>query len=348
VNGSLVSAEGPVTYAPTYYPGTADIATAQRLTVRAGEEQSGIGLIVAPVRAVRLSGTVIGSAGTPINARITLESSVVADGAAVNKSAATAADGSFTIRGVAPGTYVLTAIGRSASANSPADVASTTLTVGGEDIAGLTLNATRGATIDGTIAADNGTRLDLAGVRVTAPAQGGGQRNQPRAQVTAVGAFEMSGLIGVHSLRFESLPTGWAIKSVTANGVDVADTPMEFRGTNDVSVRVVLTNRLTELAGTIRSGDRLPRGATVVVFPDDPSKWSAVSRYVKTARAGEAGQFTFRALPPATNYLAIALEYLENGEHLEPEFLQRVKTRATRVSLVEGEKKTLELDLVAR
>jgi hypothetical protein len=240
-------------------------------------------------------------------------------------------------------------MGRSASPNSPADVASTTLTVGGEDIAGLTLNATRGATISGTIAADNGTRVDLAGVRVTAPSvQGGGQRNQPRAPVTAAGAFEMSGLIGVHSLRFEPLPAGWAIKSVTANGVDVADTPMEFRGTNDVSVRVVLTNRLTELAGTIRSGNPLPRGATVVLFPDDPSKWSAVSRYLKTARAGETGRFTFHALPPATDYFAIALEYLENGEHLEPEFLQRVKTRATRVSLVEGEKKTLELDLVAR
>src|SRR5687767_8291345 len=350
VSGSLVSADGPVTYAPTYHPGTADIATAQRLTVRAGEEQSGIGLIVAPVRAVRLSGVVIGSAGTPINARITLESPVVADGAAgANKSAATAADGTFTIRGVPPGSYVLTATGRSASPNSPADVASMTLTVGGEDVAGLTLNATRGATISGTIAADNGTRVEFSGVRVTAPSmRAGGQGNQPRAQVTAAGAFEMSGLVGVHSLRFEQLPAGWAIKSVTANGVDVADTPMEFRGSNDVSVRVVLTNRLTELAGTIRSGNPLPRGATVVVFPDDPSKWTAVSRYLKTARAGETGQFTVRALPPAPNYLAIAIEYLENGEHLEPEFLQRVKARATRISLVEGEKKTLDLDLVTR
>jgi len=349
VNGSLVSADGPVTYAPTYYPGTADIAAAQRLTVRAGEEQSGIGMIVAPVRAVRLSGTVTGSAGTPINARITLESQGVAEGAGTNKSAATAADGTFTIPGVPPGAYVLTATGRSASPTTSAEVASMTITVGGEDVAGLALTATRGATISGTVAADNGTRLEVAGVRITAPSMRvGGQGNQPRAQVTAAGAFEMSGLVGVHSLRFEQLPAGWAIKSVTANGVDVADTPMEFRGGNDVSVRVVLTNRLTELAGTIRSGSPLPRGVTVVVFPDDPSKWSAVSRYVRIARAGETGQFTVRGLPPATNYLALALEYLENGEHLEPEFLQRVKARAAHISLSEGEKKTLDLDLVPR
>src|SRR5688500_7120129 len=349
VSGSLVSADGPVTYAPTYHPGTADIATAQRLTVRAGEEQSGIGMIVAPVRAVRLSGIVIGSAGTPINARITLESQGVAEGAGTNKSAATAADGTFTIPGVPPGAYVLTATGRSASPTTSAEVASMTITVGGEDVAGLALIATRGATISGTVAADNGARLEVAFVRVTAPSMRvGGQGNQPRAQVTAAGAFEMSGLVGVHSLRFEQLPAGWAIKSVTANGVDVTDTPMEFRGGNDVSVRVVLTNRLTELAGTIRSGSPLPRGVTVVVFPDDPSKWSAVSRYVKIARAGETGQFTVRGLPPATNYLALALEYLENGEHLEPEFLQRVKARAAHISLSEGEKKTLDLDLVPR
>src|SRR5688500_15054211 len=128
VNGSLVSADGPVTYAPTYYPGTADIAAAQRLTVRAGEEQSGIGMIVAPVRAVRLSGTVTGSAGTPINARITLESQGVAEGAGTNKSAATAADGTFTIPGVPPGAYVLTATGRSASPTTSAEVASMTIT----------------------------------------------------------------------------------------------------------------------------------------------------------------------------------------------------------------------------
>src|SRR5687768_1497637 len=51
-------------------------------------------------------------------------------------------------------------------------------------------------------------------------------------------------------------------------------------------------------------------------------------------RGGRGAQPTVRALPPAPNYLAIALEYLEKGEHLEPEFLQRVKARATRLSLV--------------
>jgi hypothetical protein len=88
-NGSLVTAEGPVTYAPSYYPGTPDISAAQRLTVRAGEEQSGVGITLAPVRAVSVSGIVIGSAGTPINARLTLTSAAFANGATgIDKTAA--------------------------------------------------------------------------------------------------------------------------------------------------------------------------------------------------------------------------------------------------------------------
>jgi hypothetical protein len=347
--GLLISAAGPVTYAPAYYPGTADLSAAQRLTVRAGEEQSGITMFVTPVRAVRVSGIVLGSTGTPIRARLTLESSMAGGGApGGTRSAQSAADGTFTIPGVPPGTYVLNATGRASSRNTPADVASFPLTVGGADITGLALTTTRGATITGTIATSNGARVDFAGVRVTAPSMRSGGPGNLRAQANAAGAFELIGLAGVHSLRFEQLPAGWAIESVTANGIDVSDTALEFRGSDQVSVRVVVTNRLTELTGTVRSAAALPRGATVVVFADDPSKWTPVSRFVTTARPGANGQFTLRGLPPATRYLAIALDYVESGEPFDPEFLQRISARAASLSLAEGEKKPLDLDLVLR
>jgi hypothetical protein len=301
------------------------------------------------VRAVRVSGVVTGSGGTPITARITLETPSFSESGGGERSASAAADGTFTIPNVSPGTYILNVTGRVTSPNAPPDVAAVPITVTGADLTGLAITTTRGATITGSIAADNGGRIETAGIRVTAPPmRAGSQTFTPRGQATASGAFELTGLIGGHALRFEQLPAGWAVKSVTANGFDVADTAMEFRGTEQVAVRVILTDRLTELAGTIRSATALQRGATVVVFPDDVSKWSPVSRYVRTARAGETGQFTVRGLPPATKYLAIALDYLENGEQLDPEFLLRIKPRAASLSLGEGEKKTLDLDLVQR
>jgi hypothetical protein len=86
----------------------------------------------------------------------------------------------------------------------------------------------------------------------------------------------------------------------------------------------------------------------VVVFAADPTKWTFSSRYVRTTRAGIDGSFTLRALPPDDRYLAVALDYLDEGEAMDPEFLERLKASATSFSLREGEMKTIDLKLIER
>jgi len=56
--------------APTYYPGTASVAVAQRIRLAAGEEQSNLLFSLAPVRAVRISGTVLSSRGPAEDATV--------------------------------------------------------------------------------------------------------------------------------------------------------------------------------------------------------------------------------------------------------------------------------------
>jgi hypothetical protein len=347
-SGPLATSEGPVTYAPVYFPGTTDLGAAQQVVVAPGQEQVNINLALTPARAARVSGVVLGSTGTPIPAMVTLRYSMFVDGVgAGGPNVGTSSDGTFTLTNVAPGNYTLDVIGRAASPDAPPDVASVPIAITGEDISGLTINTTRGAKIIGTIVADDGTRPPTTGMRVTAPSIRSAQgRRTPRTQVTGTGAFELEGLIGAHTLRFEQLPAGWVVKSVTANGLDVADVPLDLRGSEQLSVRVVLTNRVTELAGTIR-GDSAA-GASVLVFPDDETKWTLVSRYLRTTRVSDGGQFSLKGLPPHQRYLAAAIDYLESGEHLDPEFLRRVKTSATPFSLSDGEQKTLDLTLVAR
>jgi hypothetical protein len=346
-NGPLATSEGPVTYAPVYFPGTTDLGAAQQVVVAPGQEQVNIHLALTPARAARVSGVVLGSAGTPIQAMVTLRYSMFVDGVgAGGPNVGTPSDGTFTLPNVAPGNYTLDVMGRVASPDAPPDVASVPIAVTGDDITGLTITTTHGAKMIGTIAADDGTRLPTAGIRVTAPSIRSAQgRWTPRTQVTGAGTFELEGLIGAHTLRFEQLPAGWVLKSITANGLDIADVPLDLRGSEQLSVRVVLTNRVTELAGTIR-GDSVA-GASVLVFPDDESKWTLVSRYLRTTRVSDGGQFSLKALPPHQRYLAMAIDYLESGEHLDPEFLRRVKPSATAFSLSEGEQKTVDLTLVA-
>src|SRR5215831_600092 len=55
-------------YAPTYYPGTANAADAQRINVGVGQKISDVTIALLPTRLARISGTAVNSDGRPIPA----------------------------------------------------------------------------------------------------------------------------------------------------------------------------------------------------------------------------------------------------------------------------------------
>jgi hypothetical protein len=340
INGT---APNTTSYAPTYYPGTASLADAQRLTLGLGEEQSGINLAVIPVRTARISGRVVGSNGSATPANITLANRM---GQSFNVSGGrgSAGDGGFTIANVPPGSYTLDVVGPNAG-GMPAEVASMPIVVsGGEDIAGLQITLGSGGRISGSMVSDNGSLPASTTRIVVAPLRG----TDRSAMVNASGTFDFEGLLGIYTMRFESLPNGYMVKSITANGVDVSDAAIEFRPGDRVSMRVELTDRITQVSGTVRAKGSL-NGATVVIFPDEPEKWTSTSRFIKTARPTEGGQFTVRGLPPHSRYLAVAVEFIEPGEAQSPEFLQRAKKAASATfGLSAGDQRILDLPVVTR
>jgi hypothetical protein len=68
---------------------------------------------------------------------------------------------------------------------------------------------------------------------------------------------------------------------------------------------------------------------------------------VRTARADADGRFQIRGLPPE-RYLAVAIDYLEETEVQDPQFLERLRRQATSFSLRDGEQRSLQLDVVGR
>lgn len=335
-------------YAPTYYPGTANIVDAQKLTLGLGEEQAGITLTIVPVRAARITGKVMGSNGMPLRAQVSLMSPMGQGFTPSGGRNGTANDGTFTLTNIPPGTYTLNVLGPNVGAVPP-EVASMPLVVNGEDILGLTVTTGSGASIQGIIVADNGSRLPTSSVAVQAvPLQSGSATWTPRDVADENGTFVLEGLLGAYSLRVQSLPSGWIVKSVTANGLDVSDAAMEFRPGDRVTVRVELTDRVTQVSGSVRP-NRDVRGGTVVVFADEPARWTGLSRFVKTARVGEDGRFSISGLPPHQRYIAIAIDYVEQGEATNPEFLLRAKGVAnTSFALSAGGQQVLDLPLIVR
>jgi hypothetical protein len=343
------SSANPVSYAPTYFPGTGNIADAQRLTVTLGVEQSGINFVLQPVRAVRVSGTVVDSNGAPTQALLNLTPAGFGDeGLQMGNPARVLPDGTFTILNVVPGDYVLTVNGR-ASGNSTPEVAAMPLTVGSDDLTGVSIATSRGGTIRGSIVADNNSKVQTTNIQVSVqPLRPVPGNFLPRTQVSSAGTFELSGLVGAHVVRVDRLPQGWVVKSIRANGRDITDTALEFRGSEAANVQVLLTNRISEVSGAVRANGQPVTAASVVLFPEDAAQWVFPSRRVRTVRVDQNGVFRAPSLPPGERYLAVAVDYLEQGEFQDPLFLERMRGRATAFSLADGENKNVDLTLVER
>ena len=103
------------------------------------------------------------------------------------------------------------------------------------------------------------------------------------------------------------------------------------------------TNLVTEISGLVTNA----RGAavkdySVLVFSEDRERWGGNTRYRAVGRPDQEGRFKIRTLPPG-RYYVVAVDYVDPSESNDPEFLDRVRTKATTLTVNEGETKVLDL-----
>jgi hypothetical protein len=339
-------------YAPTYYPGTADLSAAQKLTLGTGQTLNDITLALLPIRTARVSGTAVDSQGQPLKGLVIASPR---DGLQFGAFAASPGqlrpDGSFVLNGITPGEYTLQVQGQ--GNNGPdSEYAVATITVAGADIGNVRIVGMKPSTVTGrvTFASGDPTALKPSAVRIgIQPAPGAGLFLGPFLPPVAARddwSFQSTARAGMVRITLQGLPAGsWRVKAVRSRGVDVTDTGLEVRPGEDVSdLEVALTDQISNVSGLVTNG----RGDTVkdhwtIVFPRDRDKWAS-DRYIRTSRSDQDGRFRFAGLP-ATEYFVIAVDSLDPSQINDPDFLNRVEPRASRFSLNEGETKTLDLKL---
>jgi hypothetical protein len=277
------------------------------------------------------------------------------------------ADGRFIIENVPPGPNILTANssfvageiagmqGGNPNAGPPRamrelmergpETATMSLVVAGENVSDLALTTRRGGVLVGSFVADSGVTRPLPNGVSAEVRQARGGSGPSMMQGGRGSTFRLAGMTGPFYLGINGLPDGWAVSQITVDGTDVTDEPIDLKG-QTVSARVVLTDRVTTLSGVVQAG-RESSHYSVVVFPDDVTRWNYPSRYVRTARASDRGQFKVTGLPPNERYFAVAVDFLEEGEEQDPEFLERVRSRAMTFSLRDGEQRSIFLDPIA-
>ena len=320
-------------YAPSYFPGTANAADAARVKVGVGQDVGPIDMSLQPMRAAAVSGTALASDGTPLSGgNISLSLEIVGPGGGMFMGVGgttIAADGSWRLRDVPPGEFQLTA--RSVSSrDKPAEMASMVLVVQGSDMAGINLSADPGGTLAGRVVTDDGSPLPASrsALRVVAQTTIPGRRSQSvpvgdnNGVVGATGDFTLKGVSGPSMVRVTALPPGWAIKAIEAGEKDYVDTPIEITGGREVDgARIVVSNRSPTLTGQITDEQGKPAEGTVLLFPSDASKWVEAAGNSRSARPDSIRSFQARVRPPG-DYLAVALEYVQQWQVNDPEFLE--------------------------
>jgi hypothetical protein len=358
--GQAAAGDATDGYATTFFPGTTSVAEASPISVGLGQEAAAYFSLLAG-RTTRISGIVIDSQGTPASGgRVILRSGEGAGIQAVVSASPVQGDGGFTLSSVPPGEHALEVLlaGRGRAARP--EFARMPLTASGADITALVITTTSGASAKGKVTFEGGPRgenedseiavvpspVDQQATRLGARFGG----RQASGRVDEENTFQLGGLFGRIVFRVSVQGVSeWALKSVRLDGRDVTDTPIDFAGTESLSgLEIIITNRATEVVGTVRDsrGDPLT-DFVVVLLPLDLPDGSLQTRFVRSARPDQEGRFRIKGLPGG-RYVAAAVEALEQGSEWDPDFQAHVRAIGSTVSLSEGRTETLDLALTTR
>jgi hypothetical protein len=339
-------------YATTYYPGTTDLGSAQRLAVGPGDTVSGIEVQLVATRTASISGTAMDSTGRPLSGGGVsllprgLVLTMVGGGSPVRS------DGSFFLTGVPPGQYLLRASGPPRGIGLPPEVSTAAVDVSGEDITGLLLAPVTPVDVSGRVVVldpSAAATLQPSAVRIALQPMSPGEMTAPGSPPPGLKddfTFATKASPGRLLVRATVGTPGWAVKSVRVGGVDVTDTGLEIRPSQDIDdLEVELTNRAPQVSGVVTTdrGEGVAQG-WALFFSQDRKLWTVpTGRYTVLSRAGDDGRYTAR-LPPG-DYYAIGLEFVDQTSYGDPDFLETLRSHAAPVTLLEGDNRSLDLRL---
>jgi hypothetical protein len=234
--------------------------------------------------------------------------------------------------------------------------ASLPVSVGDENLSGLTVTLRPGARISGRLQFEGSApvpdpaQLQRTSIQITAneprsPGMG------PMARVETDGTFNTTGFPPGRYQISAAVPsvsggaTGWSFKSAAVNGRDLADEPLEIEAEDISGIVITFTDRPSRVRGVVRAATGQPDvQAEVVAFPADSQGWreGLASRRVQTVRVSTTGAYDFGNVPAGDYYVAV-VSGGTIGDTQDPAFLESLIATATRVTVADGETKTQDL-----
>jgi hypothetical protein len=333
----------------TYHPGSVGISGAQGVVVDTGFDAHNIDIRLTTSIAATVRGLALDATGGPFAGVVSMRPSARSgDQLRGAWSVPLEADGRFVVRSVPPGDYAVRTVGPNR------DFAMQHVTVADADPPFVTLTTSEGSSIAGTVVIDDVPASDERGITVSAhPADPDHVPGDtvPKS-VLQDSRFQIAGIMGPSRLRVD-VPRceGCYVKSAFVNGIDAAERPFELRsqGRRIGDAEIVMSSRGGVIEGRVRGGVS-DNGVMIVVFSTNTDLWFPGSPHVKRLTAN--GSFHVTGLPPG-EYFAAAVAYDRSGLVTQmfvhfpiptPPALEWLSTRAQRVTIAEGERRSLYLE----
>jgi len=311
--------EAEQAYAPTYYPGTVDPASASPVEVAAGAEVRGVQLTLQRVPTARIRGRVVNPFTTGRDRETFVSLAPRQQGLWVfgyRSYPVSDPDGNFEIRGVVPGSYTLMAEWRQGelrhTGRKKLDVTT--------DLDGVVVEIAPGFEVSGVLKVEGKADVNHADLRVVLSPRDEDPMGGRSTTVKDDGSFTLRHL-DPDQYRFDlhGAPENCYLRSVRLGRQEVLESGFELTGPPSDPLEVFLSADGGRLEGEVLDERKKPvRGARVALVPE-PSKRDLSFLY-KNITTDQSGRFSIVGIAPG-EYKLFAWDTVEEDAWEDPEFL---------------------------
>jgi hypothetical protein len=307
-----------------------------------------VDFILKPSRVVTVTGTVFNTLTTHPDSNVSISliprgAILVGDDAALQGETWNRKGGSFVIRDVFPGSYILQAWW---SNNREHFSAQRELDVGDSDVEGANLTITRGMDLPGHVVWGEKHPSDEQRVHVALrPVEGTYYSNPGAYEAKPDGSFVIKNVSeGVYRPLVFAGSLDCFVKSARYGSRDVTDGNLAVHAIIDASLELKMSCNAAIIDGVVLTEDSLPAtGVYVVAIPGAPlrnQEW----RY-RAEVTDQNGRFLLRGILPGT-YQIFSWASADDFDWYDPEQLKPYETRGVSIDLQEGDRKTIQLTVI--
>jgi Carboxypeptidase regulatory-like domain len=328
-------------YAPTYYPGSRDPADAERLHLGSGEASGRIDFRLQRSSAVNVRGTVYSVLSrAPAGATVMLMSPEES-GSTARYSIKTDEKGSFEMKNVNPGSYVLAA----KALAGDGQLGFATIQVADIDYARADVIVGPGVTVNVRLFGDAPPSTDLRGTQISLLPLETFTPSPAAATLQPSGVFVLPGVQpGTYVLNVAGLPGDAYVTAAQSAGRDLLSQFVQVDYENGAPLDIQLAFDGGQIAGSVADATgKVSDGATIVLVPDKARR-TRPDQYRVTTSDTE-GTFAIRGIPPG-EYKLFAWQAVEPNAYLNDDFMLNYENLGMTAQVSPGERKQMQIRVI--